>query len=63
MNRIQKAAAATVALVITLVGSVLVTAPIALADPMPVASLAHSWHSAHTVRGVAAADSGSSVKG
>lgn len=47
MNRIQKAAAAAVALVITLVGSVLVTAPIALANAMPVASLAHSSHSGH----------------
>lgn len=63
MNRIQKAAAATVALVITLVGSVLVTAPIALAGPMPIASRAYSWHSAHTVSGGVAADSGPSVKG
>lgn len=47
MNRIQKAAAAAVALVITLAGSVLVSAPIALADPMPVTSFAHSWHSGH----------------
>jgi hypothetical protein len=32
MNSIQKAAAATVALVITLVGATLATAPLALAD-------------------------------
>jgi hypothetical protein len=47
MSRLQKTAAAAAALVITLVGSVLVTAPIALADPMPVAALQHSWHSSH----------------
>lgn len=37
MNRIQKAAAAVVALTITLVGSVCVTAPMALADVQPLA--------------------------
>lgn len=49
MSRIQKATAVVAALVITLVGSVLVTAPIALANPMPIASLQHSWHSGHLV--------------
>ena len=37
MNRIQKAAAAVIALTITLVGSVCVTAPMALADVQPLA--------------------------
>ncbi|HEX5462578.1 MAG TPA: hypothetical protein VFX20_21610 [Steroidobacteraceae bacterium] len=37
MNRIQKATAAAVALTITLVGAVCVTAPLALADVHPVA--------------------------
>jgi len=37
MNRIQKATAAAIALTITLVGSVCVTAPLALADVHPVA--------------------------
>lgn len=37
MNRIQKAAAAVMALTITLVGSVSVTAPLALADMHPLA--------------------------
>lgn len=40
MNAIQKAAFAVSALVITLVGAALVTAPIAFARPMPV--VAHS---------------------
>ena len=40
MNAIQKAAFAASALVITLVGAALVTAPIAFARPMPV--VAHS---------------------
>ena len=38
MNRIQKAAAAFMALSITLVGATLVTAPLALADLRPAAS-------------------------
>ena len=37
MNRIQKATAAAVALTITLVGAVCVTAPLALADVHPIA--------------------------
>ena len=37
MNRIQKATVAAIALTITLVGSVCVTAPLALADVHPVA--------------------------
>jgi hypothetical protein len=37
MNRMQKAAAAVVAFAITLVGSVCVTAPMALADVQPLA--------------------------
>ena len=37
MNRIQKATAAAIALTITLVGSVCVTAPLALADVHPIA--------------------------
>lgn len=37
MNRIQKAAAAVIALTITVVGSVCVTAPMALADTQPLA--------------------------
>ena len=37
MNRIQKATAAAIALTITLVGAVCVTAPLALADVHPVA--------------------------
>lgn len=47
MNRIQKAATAAIALVITLAGSVLVTAPMALANPVPMASIAHAWHAGH----------------
>lgn len=38
MNRIQKAAAAVIALAITLVGATFVTAPLALADVHPLAS-------------------------
>ena len=37
MNRIQKATAAALALTITLVGAVCVTAPLALADVHPIA--------------------------
>ena len=37
MNRIQKAAAAAIALTITLAGAVFVTAPMALADMQPLA--------------------------
>ena len=37
MNRIQKATAAAIALTITLVGAVCVTAPLALADVHPIA--------------------------
>lgn len=36
MNRIQKATVAAIALTITLVGSVCVTAPLALADVHPI---------------------------
>ena len=39
MNAIQKAAFAASAVVITLVGAALVTAPIAFARPMPVVAL------------------------
>ena len=38
MNRIQKAVIAVVALTVTLLGAVLVTAPMALADMQPVAA-------------------------
>jgi hypothetical protein len=37
MNRIEKATAAAIALTITLVGAVCVTAPLALADVHPIA--------------------------
>ena len=42
MNAIQKATFAVSALAITLVGAALVTAPIAVARPLPVAALAHT---------------------
>jgi starvation-inducible outer membrane lipoprotein len=48
MNRIQKATAAAIALTITIVGSVCVTAPLALADIHPAA--------VHQVVSVASAD-------
>jgi hypothetical protein len=55
MNRIQKATAAAMALTITLVGAVCVTAPLALADvhPIafhPVAFTATAEHNSYPVR-------------
>ncbi|HVS76680.1 MAG TPA: hypothetical protein VHE11_07075 [Steroidobacteraceae bacterium] len=43
MNSIQKAATILVALTITLVGATLVTAPLAMADSQPAATLHVTW--------------------
>jgi hypothetical protein len=53
MNAIQKATVAASALAITLVGAVLVTAPLALARPQPVTA-----HQACTTRSLQLAPSG-----
>ena len=55
MNRIQKATDAAIALTITLVGAVCVTAPLALADVHPVAvhqvaSATSAGHNSYSVR-------------
>lgn len=56
MNTIQKAAFAASALVITLVGSALVTAPMAFARAMPAA--AHTECSARTLPGTLSHEAG-----
>jgi 1,4-dihydroxy-2-naphthoyl-CoA synthase len=47
MKRIQKAAAAALALTITLTGATFAVAPMALADSKPVIARVHGWSASH----------------
>jgi len=50
MSCIQKAAAAAIALTITLAGATVAVAPMALADSQQVIARAHDWSASHLHR-------------
>jgi len=50
MSHIRNAAAAAIALAITLTGATFVVAPMALADSQQIAAHAHAWSATHLAR-------------